>query len=430
MDKLTLNQTHWKKNITIFLSSQTLSLFGSSLVQYAIMWYITLETKSGIMMTFSILSSFLPAFFLSPFGGVWADRYNKKKMIMLSDTGIAFVTFILAILFMLGYKFYWMVFIVSAVRSLGSAIQTPAVNSFIPLLVPEKSLMRVNGLNGSIQSSIMVLSPALSGALLTIAPIQQIFFIDVTTAIIAVLILKFFLKVQLEPATVVQDEQHILTDIKDGLIYIKNHHYLVTYFMICAIFFVLIVPAAFLTPLQVVRSFGSEVWRLTAIEIAFSTGMILGGLLLASWGGFKNRVKTMILSTIIMGICTILLGFINHFTVYVGIMLLYGIALPSFNTPSMVLLQEKVEPSYMGRVFGIMGMISSSVMPLSMLFFGPIADLIKIEILLLVTGVLILILAIYMASHQTLVKAGLPKKDAEEIENAAVDDVAGDSGQV
>src|SRR6478735_3946272 len=102
---------NWKKNIILFLGSQTISLFGSSLVMYAIMWHITLTTQSGVMMTIAIVCGFLPTFFLSPFAGVWADRYNRKVLIILSDSLIAISTLIMAILFMAGYDALWLLFL-------------------------------------------------------------------------------------------------------------------------------------------------------------------------------------------------------------------------------------------------------------------------------------------------------------------------------
>jgi MFS transporter, DHA3 family, macrolide efflux protein len=185
----------WKKNIILFLGSQTISLFGSSLVQYAIMWHITLTTQSGVMMTLSIVCGFVPTFFLSPIAGVWADRYNRKVLIILSDSMIAISTLILAILFLNGYDSLWLLFVMSAVRAIGAGIQTPAVGAILPQLVPEEKLTKVNGINGSIQALIMLLSPIASGALLSMATIETIFFIDVVTAAIAVMILLVFLKI-------------------------------------------------------------------------------------------------------------------------------------------------------------------------------------------------------------------------------------------
>ena len=168
-------------------------------------------------------------------------------------------------------------------------------------------------------------------------------------------------------------------------------------------------PAAFLTPLQVTRSFGDDVWRLSAIEIAFSIGMMIGGGLIASWGGFQNKIKTMALASVIMGVCTFALGIVPLFWIYLAFMALFGVAMPIFGTPGTVLLQEKVEEDYLGRVFGVMGMISTSMMPLGMLIFGPMADFIKIEWLLVGTGILIIVLAIFLGRNKTLIEAGEPE---------------------
>lgn len=151
---------NWKKNIFLFLASQTISLFGSSLVQYAIMWHITLKTQSGVMMTIAIICGFVPTLFLSPFAGVWADRYNRKTLIMLSDSMIALSTLVLAIVFLMGYDSLWMLFVASAIRALGAAVQMPAVGAFLPQLVPEDKLTKVNATNGSIQAMVMQIGRA------------------------------------------------------------------------------------------------------------------------------------------------------------------------------------------------------------------------------------------------------------------------------
>lgn len=178
--------------------------------------------------------------------------------------------------------------------------------------------------------------------------------------------------------------------------------------MFCAGFFFLAAPVAFLTPLQVTRSFGNDVWRLTAIEITFSIGMMLGGIIMTSWGGFKNKVHTMTLSSLVIGVCTFALGMIPVFWIYLIFMGVVGIAMPVFNTPSTVLIQEKVEADFLGRVFGVLGMISSSMMPLGMLLFGPLADIIMIEWLLIGTGLLMFIQGFFLLGNKVLIEAGKP----------------------
>lgn len=402
----TMVKSNWKKDAILFVASQTVSLFGSSLVQYAIMWYITLETQSGVMMMISIICGALPMFFLSPFAGVWADRFDRKKLIMLSDGFIAVTTLILAIIFMAGYGSIILLFVASALRAVGGAIQLPAVNAFIPQIVPQEKLTRVQGINGSIQSATMLLSPMLGGALLTFASLEVIFFVDVVTASIAVFILLSFLHVQPHAKAMYEQSVSYFKDLIEGIHYIAHHSFLKKIYLFFAAFMFLIAPAAMLSPLQVARTFGSDVWRLTAIEITFSLGMTIGGLVIAAWGGFKNRIHTMTLSCIVIALGTVGLGITPVFSIYLVVMGMIGLAIPLFNTPSMVLLQEKVDPDIMGRVFGVMGMISSLMMPLGMVVFGPIADFVKIEYLLIGTGIILFIQSFFLIIDKELLMAG------------------------
>ncbi|MEQ8200458.1 MAG: MFS transporter [Syntrophomonadaceae bacterium] len=398
----------WKKHIILFLLSQTISLFGSSLVQYAILWYITLQTKSGVMMTISIICGFLPTLFLSPFAGVWADRYNRKVLIMVSDAMIAAATLTVAIIFLSGYDHLWLLFAVLAVRSLGTAVQMPSVGAFIPQLVPVEKLTRVNAANSSIQSTVFLVSPMIAAALLTVSTIEMIFMIDVVTAILAIMVLLLFLHVPAHTKALQQKTMSYFMDLKEGFSYINHHRYIKGLFIFCGVFFLLVAPASFLTPLQVTRTFGADVWRLTAIEVLFSTGMIVGGILMASWGGFRNRVYTMTAATLAFGGCTMALGLVPNFWVYLAFMGLAGISIPFYNTPFTVLLQERVDTDILGRVFGVLTMISSSMMPLGMLVFGPLADTVVIERLLVVTGGLICAEGLFLGLSRVLVEAGEP----------------------
>lgn len=254
----------------------------------------------------------------------------------------------------------------------------------------------------------MFVSPIVSAALLTVATIEMIFFIDVVTAMIAILTLLLYFRIPTHQRNSEQPSTSYFNDLKEGLAYIRRQAYLKSFFAFMAVFFILMAPAAFLTPLQVTRSFGDEVWRLTAIEIAFSVGMMAGGGMIAAWGGFKNKVHTMTLATVLMGACTFLLGFVPVFWIYLAFMALFGVAMPAFNTPTMTMIQEKVDESYMGRIFGVFSMISTSMMPIGMLIFGPIADAIAIEWLLMATGLLMLILSIFLGRNQPLLDAGKP----------------------
>jgi len=396
----------WKRKFAVFIGGQTLSIFGSSLVQYAIMWHITLTAKSGTIQTLYIICGILPTFFISPLAGVWADRYDRKKLIMLSDSIIALTTLVLALVFMSGVRSLALLLAASALRALGQGIQAPAVGAFLPQIVPKEQLTRANAASATIQSIIMLTSPMASGALMTFAPIEAIFFIDVVTAALAVSIFALFLKVPPHERATKKIEVSYYHDLREGFAYIGTHAYVKRFFVFSAMFFFFAAPVAFLTPLQVTRSFGDDVWRLTAIEIAFSLGMMGGGILIGTWGGFRNRVHTMALASFLTGLMTLALGVMPVFWIYLALMGLIGISMPLFNTPATVLLQEKVEPSYLGRVFGVMTMISSVMMPMGMLIFGPIADMVRIEWLLVGSGAVIAALGFFLTGNRTLVAEG------------------------
>jgi DHA3 family macrolide efflux protein-like MFS transporter len=398
--------SHWKRQTALFLLSQNISLFGSMLVQYAIMWHITLTTQSGIMMTISILCGFIPTLCISPFAGVWADRFDRKRLIMSADALIALATLIIALSFLFSYEVLWQLFAVLAIRSFGTGVQSPAVNALLPQLVPSEHLTRVNGIQNSIMSVVTIASPLLSGALLVISPLEHIFFIDVITAVLAISILAFFLKIPIKHVSSSNEPIQYIADIRDGIRYIRSHNFIHILFAYCALFFVFFSPVAFLSPLQVTRSYGPDVWRLTAIEVAFSGGMMLGGLLITLWQGFPNRMHTMILSLITSSLCIIIIGVAPAFPLYIAAMTLLGIAMPLFNTPFTVLIQLRVDERYLGRVFSVFTMISTSVMPLAMLLFGPLADLISIEWLLVPTGILLGAESIAMGRNKKLMLAG------------------------
>ena len=398
----------WKKTVALFLVGQMISLFGSSLVQYALMWNVTLKTQSGSMMTIAILCGFLPMFFLTPFAAVWADRYPRKRLIILADGMIALATALLAVLVLFGHNELWFIFVFMAVRALGSAVHGPAISAVLPQIVPQENLTQVSGINGSVQSAVTLVSPMVSAALLSFSSLPVVLMIDVITAAIAIAVLLLFIPIPTHEKAQARQAGGYFADMKAGFAYIGGHRYLMLFFLMSFGFMVMAAPVAFLTPLQVTRSFGADYWRLTSIEVAFSAGMMVGGGLIAAWGGFRNRMHTMVLANLIIGLCTVALGVVPNFWVYLGFMVVTGLSMPIFNTPSAVLIQQRVEGDYLGRVFGVMTMIGSVGMPVGMLVFGPLADVVPIEWLLRGTGAAIMAIGLLPLLSRTMLAAGEP----------------------
>lgn len=380
----------WRRDVTIFLSGQTVSLFGSMLVQYAVMWHLTLETKSGGVMAMYAVFGFLPQAVISIFGGVWADRLDRKKLIIGADATIAIVTLALAMFMAAGATDLWLIFVAIAIRSAGAGIQMPAVAALLPQIVPADKLMRVNGINGTIQSAMMLVAPAAAAAVYASMSIVAVFYIDVVTAVIGIGLLLLVTVPRLVRSA---ETEHLgyFDDLVGGVRYVVSHAFVRWVLVLYAVVFVLIVAPSFLTPLMIVRTFGDEVWKLTANELAFSIGMVLGGAAVAAWAGKWNRVRMILGSTLVFGGISVGLGLSTNLWVFLGFMFLLGLFVPSFSTPSFTVLQETVEPEMQGRVFGFVGIVMAVSMPFGMAVFGPLADRFSVESLLIWAGIALLL---------------------------------------
>lgn len=381
----------WKKWAILFLASQNVSLFGSSVTGLAIIWHVTLQTSSGVWMTGIVIASTLPQLLISPLAGVWADRYNRKHLIMGADAAIALATLALALVYMAGHESLELLLAIAAVRSFGAGVQGPAVNAVIPQLVPTDSLTRFNGINQSLNAGMQLLAPAVGGLMLAVFGLVWAFMLDVATAIFALVILRF---VPVRPVSAAAKTAGAWAELREGLAYMWRRPLLKNLILCYGVAFVLITPAAFLTPVMLERNFGNDVRLLTIHEIVWTAGTLAGGMFIAWLGAFRNKVRVIALSLVGFGVTFAGLGAATTFPAYLVFMGLAGLVLPFFTTAETVLIQESVEPGMMGRVFSILQITALASMPLAMLGFGPLADAVRIEGILLVTGALLALVGV------------------------------------
>jgi DHA3 family macrolide efflux protein-like MFS transporter len=421
---------------------------------HAISWYVTLETQSGTILTAFTVATMVPMALSSFFGGVWADRYNRKYLINIVDGAIALITLVMALFFSAGIQWLGLLIICMVARGFGQGIQMPAVGALLADIVPPAELVRVNGFNASIQSLSMFASPMIAAALLTFLPIQMLMYVDVVTAAIGITIVSLCVhthKGMRRPASLAARADAAVPDgaaaaagvaavpdgaaaagaaaagaaptrgsgffgeFRAGLKYMLSHRFILMLTLISVIFSIVATPPALLTPLQVTRDFGADPWRLGAIEVAYAVGMMAGGVLIGIWGGFKNRTYSMAFATICFGLGSVGLGLLGNFWVYLACMAFVGVIMPIFNAPCMAILQTRIDPDYMGRVFSVSMMAGSLSMPVGMLIFGPLADVISIDLLLIVSGVLMAPIALTFLVSRSLRKAGELPEPAEQV---------------
>lgn len=395
-------QTTWKSKAILFLISQCITLFGSTLVQMTIVWYVTILTSSGAWVAAFTVCSYLPQFLISFFVGAWADRYSRKKLIIGADSLITLATFLMVLAFpqitdrtvLLGG-----LLVMSVIRSLGAGIQTPAVNAVIPQLVPEEQIMRFNGINSTMQSVVQFAAPAAAGALLTASTLSSILMIDIATAIVGI----GLLSAVMIPRQALQNEGvSVFTDMKIGIKYAFSDKLIGKVLTVYGLFIFLCVPAGFLSQLFVSRVYGETYWYLTAVELAGFIGMVAGGLLMSVWGGFKSRVTTMSAGLMVFGSLAIGMGLSKQFALYLVLMIIYGVAITMVQTATTTLIQEKAEISMQGRVFGLLGAMYSGFLPVGMALFGPMADKIALQWIMIGSGIALIALSVFVCTNKEM----------------------------
>lgn len=380
----------WRKRILLFLASQCITLFGSTLVQMALVWYATMKTSSGVWVAAFTVCSYLPQFFISFLGGVWADRYHRKTLIIGADLLIAFSTFLMVLVIphivsetvMLGGLLG-----MSVIRSAGAGIQTPAVNAVIPQLVPENQLMRYNGINATIQSLVNFAAPMAAGVMFAVSSLRMTLMVDVITAVIGTILLA---RIVLPKQNRSLERSGTFADMKMGIQYTFSERLIRKLFLIYGLFTFLCVPAGYLAGLFVRRIFGETYWYLTAVEVVGFAGMMAGGAVMSIWGGFQRREKTLAVGLAAFGTFAISMGFSKNFILYLSLMVFYGIALTMVQTAITTMLQEKADLSMQGRVFGLLGTMYSGFLPIGMAVFGPLADVIPLQWMIIGSGIVLI----------------------------------------
>ena len=395
-------QTNWKSQAMLFLISQCITLFGSTLVQMAIVWYVTIQTSSGVWVAAFTVCSYLPQFLISFVAGVWADRHSRKKLIIGADSLIALVTFLMVLAIPhITYKTVVLggLLVMSVIRSFGAGIQTPAVNAVIPQLVPEDQIMRFNGINATMQSVVQFAAPAAAGVLLTINTLSSTLIIDTATAIVGI----GLLSAVIIPKQAIQNkETSVFIDMKIGIKYTLSDKLIGKVLTVYGLFIFLCVPAGFLSQLFVSRVYGETYWYLSAVELAGFIGMVAGGILMSIWGGFKSRVTTMSVGLIAFGSLAIGMGLSKQFALYLTLMIIYGVAITMVQTATTTLIQEKAEMSMQGRVFGLLGAMYSGFLPVGMAIFGPMADEISLQWIMIGSGIALIALSIFVGTNKEM----------------------------
>lgn len=385
---MTDGKDSWKAKLACVWGGELVSVLTSSILQMGFVWHITLTTNSASMLSLASLAGFLPLALFGTFAGTIVDRLPLRVTLVGADLFIAAVSAVVAVVSLTGALPVWVVMAALFVRAIGSSLHTPAFQALTPLVAPAEHLTRLAGVTQAVQSGGYILGTAIAAVIYPLWGLTAMIALDVAGALIATAAV---LAARLNVGGAGQGTQAgekdlglaaqaraLAAETADGYRVLRGYRGLFA-LLWCGFAFTLVFsPISALFPLMTLDHFGGTTGDAATAEIVFSVGMIAGSALLTATGGLKNRALTVVAATALYGVATLAAGLLDAgaggFVAFLAMSFLMGLSSPFYSGPQTALMQEKVPPEYLGRVFGLYGAIMSWALPLGLAFSSVFAD--------------------------------------------------------
>lgn len=377
------------KNFIKIYVGQGISQLTSSILQMAIVWHLISRTNSASIIALSGIVGFLPQGILGIFIGPFIDRYNRKKVMIISDLVIATASLSLTIVGIFGEISTWIIMIVLFVRSIGTAFHTPSLNALIPSIIPKGELDKYSGYGQTLQSISLLLSPILASLFFSLWKIEQIVFLDVIGALIGVctLLIADVPKNKINNI----EKSKFLNELKEGLEVLKKER-LLGFMFLGAIFSLIYIPIFVLYPMITLSYFEKNTWDAGLVEVVFGIGMLLGSITLGKFGAGKNKILSVGYSCIIIGVILIFSGTLNRnmFIYFVILSAILGLVTPFYQGIQIVVFQEKISNEYLGRAMSLINGLMAIATPIGIGISGVFSEKIGLENYFLYSGIILL----------------------------------------
>ncbi len=385
------------KPFLIIWIGQAFSLLGSQLVQFALVWWLTRTTGSATMLALATLAALLPQILIGPFAGALVDRWSRRRVMIVADIAIALATLGLAVLFWLNVAQVWNIYVLLLIRATGAAFHWPAMQASTPLMVPQKHLSRVAGLNQTLSGLAGILIPPLGALAIEVLPMQGVLAIDVVTALPAIVPLLFIAIPQ--PARTITPEAagrkpSLWADMREGLRFMLSWKALMMLSVVGVMINMLGRAAASLAPILIMQHFKGGALQLGWWQSAAGAGTVIGGLILGIWGGFRRRVVTQMLALILDGLVIIGIGLSPNEAFRLALVLIFFVGILEAIVMGVggAMFQTIIPPEVQGRVFSLLMSVSQGLAPLGLLVAGPIADALGVSFWYVLTGIMIAVM--------------------------------------
>jgi len=385
----------WKRKFAVIWTGQAISIFTSSIIQMAIIWYLTDKTESAAVLSLATLVGFLPQAVLGPFIGVLIDRYDRKWIMILADSAIAFVTMILVLASLYGTLPIWLIMIVLFFRSIGTAFHLPSLQAVTPLIVPKENMTSCAGYTQAMESVSLLLSPAVAAILYSTLNISMILLTDIIGAAIAIITIA---TIKIPKCNRSDDEKapDLLQEAKEGFIILRKEEGMMSLMIISSLYAMIYFPIGTLYPLICMSYFGGTFKDSSIVEIVFSAGTLLGAVILGKQGDKINKIYAIILSIAAMGVGLIITGILqpDQFKVFIVLAGFMGITIPFYYGVLTAIYQLKIKEEFLGRVLSLSSSLGMIAMPLGLILSGSFAEIIGVNKWFFLSGILTVGIAI------------------------------------
>jgi len=383
------------RDYLFFWSGQLVSLLGSSIAQFVIIWWITLETGSAFYLALASFLGLAPMVILAPFAGVLVDRWSRKKLIGTVDFLQALATLVLVFLFWLDVISILYILALLTLRGIFQAFHSPALSAIIPLMVPKEKLSRMNGLNYLCTGAMTLIGPVIAALLLEFWKIHEILWIDVATFLVALVPL---LIITIPSLRTKREVTSFKEEFLEGFVFIKNARGLLPLMILATALNFLLTPLSTLLSYFVAYEHFGNASDFALVLASLQGGILLGGLLMSMIKGFKNIMVASAFSiyVVFLGYALVALTPTGFFWFMAISMLIMAFCVSIANVSIMTILQTVVPLKMQGRVNSATMTLASAAQPLGMILSGICVGFLRAADLFLacsLSGILILTLS-------------------------------------
>ena len=406
---------HWKRTIAIIWTGQALSVLATCAATFAIIWHVTVSEDSALALSSVGIAALLPTALLSPFGGVAADRFNKKHLMIAADGTAGLFSLLMAILALTEMLPLGLLLGLLVVRSAAQAFHAPALMALMPELVPERDMVRINTLDQALSSLSAIGGPVLGIALYTAWGFSAVLIMDAICAAAACGCLAAAYLPYARNAGAKQGGRiSVLGDLKEGLAAIASDAGIRALLGMVMAAMLLFLPLGTLSPLMTYDWFGGDGFSASIVEAASGVGLLVGSIGMMVWGGGKRLVRVLVAAGVGIGVCCVVCGMLPD-TAFPGFVVLIGLAMActaAFNAPVIPLMQLRIDPERFGRVMGLFGSLTTLAYPIGLLIAGPAANALGVNRWFVVIGIVLCVLMVAFSLCRPL--RGLDSVKADE----------------